>query len=59
MARLFNAARAMFGPPGIFKWEGLSTHCVNYYTHGFCFIAEIFSECAYDLYTCRPTYICL
>jgi len=23
MARLLNAARAIFDPPGIFKWEGL------------------------------------
>jgi len=23
MARLLNTARAIFGPPGIFKWEGL------------------------------------
>jgi len=23
MARLLSAARANFGPPGIFKWEGL------------------------------------
>jgi len=25
MARLLNAAHTYFGPPGIFKWEGLRT----------------------------------
>jgi len=28
MARLLNAARAILGPPGIFKWEGLYVTCL-------------------------------
>jgi len=27
VAHLLNAARAIFGPPGFFKWEGLVTGC--------------------------------
>jgi len=32
MAHLLNAAQAIFGPPGIFKWENLATlvKCTNF-----------------------------
>jgi len=30
MAHLRNAARAIFGPPGICKWEGLCIHVCSW-----------------------------
>jgi len=35
MARLLKAARAIFGPPGIFKWEGLPTPWLIYASAAF------------------------